>query len=154
MPTSAMRYVKARFPNDRDRTPLVVKADGLASGKGVIVCSRRDEVMEAIDRIGRKNEFGRAGAQMVIEERLEGPEVSVLAITDGRTIVTLPPAQDHKAAYDGDTGPNTGGMGAYSPNSCHERGVNGDDRRQDLGPVYPCHETEPQAISVESSTRG
>jgi phosphoribosylamine--glycine ligase len=112
---SAMRYVKARFPNERDRTPLVVKADGLASGKGVIVCSRRDEVLEAIDRIGRKNEFGRAGAQMVIEERLEGPEVSVLAITDGRTIVTLPSAQDHKAAYDGDTGPNTGGMGAYSP---------------------------------------
>lgn len=112
---SAMRYVKARYPNDRDRTPLVVKADGLASGKGVIVCSRREEVLDAIDRIGRKSEFGKAGLQMVIEERLEGPEVSVLAITDGRTIVPLPAAQDHKAAYDGDTGPNTGGMGAYSP---------------------------------------
>jgi phosphoribosylamine---glycine ligase len=112
---SATRYVKARYPNDRDRTPLVVKADGLASGKGVIVCSYRDQVLDAIDRIGRKLEFGRAGAQMVIEERLEGPEVSVLAITDGRTIVPLPSAQDHKAAYDGDTGPNTGGMGAYSP---------------------------------------
>ncbi|MBM3966451.1 MAG: phosphoribosylamine--glycine ligase [Planctomycetes bacterium] len=112
---SAMRYVKARYPNDRDRTPLVVKADGLASGKGVIVCSRRAEVLDAIDRIGRKSEFGKAGLQMVIEERLEGPEVSVLAITDGRTIVPLPAAQDHKAAYDGDNGPNTGGMGAYSP---------------------------------------
>lgn len=112
---SAMRYVKARYPNDRDRTPLVVKADGLASGKGVIVCSRREEVLDAIDRIGRKSEFGKAGLQMVIEERLEGPEVSVLAITDGRTIVPMPAAQDHKAAYDGDTGPNTGGMGAYSP---------------------------------------
>ncbi len=112
---SAMRYVKARYPNDRERTPLVVKADGLASGKGVIVCSLRDEVLDAIDRIGRKSEFGKAGLQMVIEERLEGPEVSVLAITDGRTIVPLPAAQDHKAAYDGDTGPNTGGMGAYSP---------------------------------------
>jgi phosphoribosylamine---glycine ligase len=112
---SAMRYVKSRYPNDRDRTPLVVKADGLASGKGVIVCSRREEVLEAIDRVGRKNEFGRAGLQMVIEERLEGPEVSVLAITDGKTIVPLPAAQDHKAAYDGDLGPNTGGMGAYSP---------------------------------------
>ncbi|MBU6237710.1 MAG: phosphoribosylamine--glycine ligase [Planctomycetes bacterium] len=112
---SATRYIKSRYANDRERTPLVVKADGLASGKGVIVCSYRDEVLDAIDRIGRKQEFGRAGAQMVIEERLEGPEVSVLAITDGRTIVPLPSAQDHKAAYDGDTGPNTGGMGAYSP---------------------------------------
>jgi phosphoribosylamine---glycine ligase len=112
---SAMRYVKARYPNERDRTPLVVKADGLASGKGVIVCSRREEVLDAIDRIGRKSEFGKAGLQMVIEERLDGPEVSVLAITDGRTIVPLPTAQDHKAAYDGDKGPNTGGMGAYAP---------------------------------------
>jgi phosphoribosylamine--glycine ligase len=112
---SATRYIKSRYANDRERTPLVVKADGLASGKGVIVCSYREEVLDAIDRIGRKQEFGRAGAQMVIEERLEGPEVSVLAITDGRTIVPLPSAQDHKAAYDGDTGPNTGGMGAYSP---------------------------------------
>ena len=112
---SAMRYVKARYPNEKEKTPLVVKADGLASGKGVIVCSRREDALDAIDRIGRKNEFGKAGAQMVIEERLEGPEVSILAITDGKTILTLPAAQDHKAAYDGDTGPNTGGMGAYSP---------------------------------------
>jgi len=112
---SASRYIKSRYANDRERTPLVVKADGLASGKGVIVCSYRDEVLDAIDPIGRKQEFGRAGAQMVIEERLEGPEVSVLAITDGRTIVPLPAAQDHKADYDGETVPNTGGMGAYSP---------------------------------------
>lgn len=112
---SAMRYIKARYPNERDKAPVVIKADGLASGKGVIVCSYRDEALEAIDRIGRKNEFGRAGAQMIIEERLEGPEASVLAITDGKTILTLPSAQDHKAAYDGDKGPNTGGMGAYSP---------------------------------------
>ena len=112
---SAMRYVKARFPGERDRTPLVVKADGLASGKGVLVCSRREQVLDAIERMGRKMEFGKAGLPMVIEERLEGQEVSVLAITDGRTILPLPPAQDHKAAYDGDQGPNTGGMGAYSP---------------------------------------
>jgi phosphoribosylamine--glycine ligase len=112
---SAMRYIKARYPNERDKAPVVVKADGLASGKGVIVCSRRDDALEAIDRIARKNEFGRAGSQLIIEERLEGPEASVLAITDGKTILTLPAAQDHKAAYDGDTGPNTGGMGAYSP---------------------------------------
>ncbi len=112
---SAMRYIKSRFPGDNDKAPVVVKADGLASGKGVIVCKTRDDVLEAIDRIGRKNEFGKAGSQMIIEDRLEGPEVSVLAITDGKTIVTLPPAQDHKAAYDGDKGPNTGGMGAYCP---------------------------------------
>ena len=112
---SAMRYIKARYPNERDKAHVVVKADGLASGKGVIVCSRRDDALEAIDRIARKNEFGKAGSQLIIEERLEGPEVSVLAITDGKTILTLPPAQDHKAAFDGDTGPNTGGMGAYSP---------------------------------------
>jgi len=112
---SAMRYIKARYPNEKDKAPVVLKADGLASGKGVIVCAYRDEALEAIDRIGRKNEFGKAGSQMIIEERLEGPEASVLAITDGKTILVLPPAQDHKAAYDGDTGPNTGGMGAYSP---------------------------------------
>ncbi|MFN7333802.1 MAG: phosphoribosylamine--glycine ligase, partial [bacterium] len=112
---SAMRYIKTRYPNEREKAPVVLKADGLASGKGVIVCSYRDEALEAIDRIGRKNEFGRGGAQLIIEERLEGPEASVLAITDGKTILTLPSAQDHKAAYDGDKGPNTGGMGAYSP---------------------------------------
>lgn len=112
---SAMRYVKARYPDDREKAPIVVKADGLASGKGVIVCSYREEALDAIDRIGRKNEFGKAGSQIVIEERLEGPEVSVLAITDGKTLFTLPPAQDHKPAFDGDTGPNTGGMGAYCP---------------------------------------
>ncbi len=112
---SAMRYVKSHFPGDNDRAPIVVKADGLASGKGVIVCSYREEALDAIDRIGRKNEFGKAGSQIVIEERLEGPEVSVLAITDGKTLFTLPPAQDHKPAFDNDKGPNTGGMGAYCP---------------------------------------
>ncbi|XZE18247.1 phosphoribosylamine--glycine ligase [Pirellulaceae bacterium SH449] len=112
---SAMRYIKARYPNENDKAPVVVKADGLASGKGVIVCSRRNDALEAIDRVARKNEFGKAGSQLIIEDRLEGPEASVLVITDGKTLLTLPSAQDHKAAYDGDKGPNTGGMGAYSP---------------------------------------
>ncbi|MCU0712320.1 MAG: phosphoribosylamine--glycine ligase [Pirellula sp.] len=112
---SAMRYIKARYPNENDKAPVVVKADGLASGKGVIVCSRRSDALDAIDRVARKNEFGKAGSQLIIEDRLEGPEASVLVITDGKTILALPPAQDHKAAYDGDKGPNTGGMGAYSP---------------------------------------
>ncbi|HWB09998.1 MAG TPA: phosphoribosylamine--glycine ligase [Pirellulales bacterium] len=103
------------FLSEREDVPVVVKADGLASGKGVIVCSGRAEALEAVDRIARAKEFGAAGNQIVIEERLEGQEASVLAISDGQTIVTLPPCQDHKRAYDGDKGPNTGGMGAYSP---------------------------------------
>lgn len=114
-PDDAMRFIKGRFPGERDRCPVVVKADGLAAGKGVIVCKRRGDALEAIDRIARRKEFGSAGMQMIIEERLEGQEASVLAITDGRTILPLPAAQDHKPAFDGDTGPNTGGMGAYCP---------------------------------------
>lgn len=114
-PDDAMRFIKGRFPGERDRCPVVVKADGLAAGKGVIVCKRRPDALEAIDRISRQREFGSAGAQMIIEERLEGQEASVFAITDGRTILPFPPAQDHKPAFDGDTGPNTGGMGAYCP---------------------------------------
>jgi phosphoribosylamine--glycine ligase len=106
----AMTYLK-----DREDVPVVVKADGLAAGKGVMVCSGRTEALEAVERIGGAKEFGDAGNQIVIEERLDGQEVSVLAITDGQTIITLPPAQDHKRAFDGDTGPNTGGMGAYCP---------------------------------------
>ncbi|MCR4413111.1 MAG: phosphoribosylamine--glycine ligase, partial [Thermoguttaceae bacterium] len=95
--------------------PIVVKADGLAAGKGVIVCDNRQQALEAVDRIARQRVFGEAGNQLVIEERLHGEEASVLAITDGQTIVTLQPAQDHKRAKDGDQGPNTGGMGAYCP---------------------------------------
>lgn len=112
---SAERYVKDRYPSDDEDVPLVVKADGLAAGKGAVVCSSRGEALEAIDRIARRREFGDAGAQLVIEERLNGQEASVLAITDGQTILTLPAAQDHKPALDGDRGPNTGGMGAYCP---------------------------------------
>ncbi|HEX5104147.1 MAG TPA: phosphoribosylamine--glycine ligase [Pirellulaceae bacterium] len=112
---SATRYVMDRYASDEESCPLVVKANGLASGKGVFVCSTRRDAVEAIDRIARQREFGSAGKQILIEERLDGQEASVLALTDGRTILTLPPAQDHKRAHDGDTGPNTGGMGAYCP---------------------------------------
>jgi phosphoribosylamine---glycine ligase len=110
---SARRFVEDRYPTGDAQ--LVVKADGLAAGKGVVVCSSRREAIEAIERIARRREFGDAGKQIVIEERLHGEEASVLAITDGQTIVPLPPCQDHKPAFDGDTGPNTGGMGAYCP---------------------------------------
>ena len=114
-PDEATQHVWDRYPKENEEVPLVVKADGLAAGKGVIVCSRRDEVLAAIDQIARQRVFGDAGRELVLEERLDGQEASVLAITDGRTILTLPPAQDHKPAYDGDRGPNTGGMGAYCP---------------------------------------
>lgn len=103
------------FLKDRDDVPVVVKADGLAAGKGVIVCDNREQALDAVDRIAGKREFGSAGNQLVIEERLHGQEASVLALTDGRTVLAMPPCQDHKPAWDGDTGPNTGGMGAYSP---------------------------------------
>jgi phosphoribosylamine--glycine ligase len=100
---------------DREDLPMVVKADGLAAGKGVIVCANREEALAAVERITGMQEFGAAGSQLVIEERLVGQEASVLAITDGQAIITLPAAQDHKPALDGDKGPNTGGMGAFSP---------------------------------------
>lgn len=104
-----------RFLEQRNDVPVVVKADGLAAGKGVMVCDNRAQALEAVEQIARQKVFGEAGNRLVIEERLVGQEASVLAITDGRTILTLPPAQDHKPAGDGDTGPNTGGMGAYCP---------------------------------------
>lgn len=111
----AQRYIKELYPEADAPCPVVVKADGLAAGKGVIVCSHRRDALDAIERIAGKREFGDAGKSLVIEERLIGQEASVLAITDGSTILTLPAAQDHKPAYDGDLGPNTGGMGAYCP---------------------------------------
>ncbi len=112
---SAERFINERYGEMPDDVPLVVKADGLAAGKGAIVCSNRNEALEAIDIIAREKRFGTAGNRLIIEDRLVGEEASILAITDGRTILSLPPAQDHKRAYDGDLGPNTGGMGAYCP---------------------------------------
>jgi phosphoribosylamine--glycine ligase len=97
--------------------PCVVKADGLAAGKGVVVCDDADQARRAAERMLVDGEFGDAGRRILVEERLVGQEVSVLAISDGKTLVTLPPCQDHKAAWDGDRGPNTGGMGAYCPAS-------------------------------------
>lgn len=94
--------------------PCVVKADGLAAGKGVLICASKEEATKAVEHIFA-GAFGDAGAEVVIEELLEGPEVSVLALCDGERFLTLPPAQDHKRRFEGDTGPNTGGMGAYAP---------------------------------------
>jgi phosphoribosylamine--glycine ligase len=105
----AERYLRQRG------APVVVKADGLAAGKGVIVCATAAEAMEALERIMIKREFGDAGQRVVIEDCLTGEEASFLAFTDGATVLPMPSSQDHKAIYDDDRGPNTGGMGAYSP---------------------------------------
>ncbi|MBN1346892.1 MAG: phosphoribosylamine--glycine ligase [Phycisphaerae bacterium] len=95
--------------------PIVVKAAGLAAGKGVIVCDDPPDALLALERIMKKHEFGSAGDTVVVEERLEGQEVSILAFVDGRNIYVMESSQDHKAIGAGDTGPNTGGMGAYCP---------------------------------------
>ena len=94
---------------------MVLKADGLAAGKGVYVCDNLRQAMEAIDQIMIRRIYGKAGDRLILEERLDGQETSILALTDGRTIVPLESSQDHKRAFDHDEGPNTGGMGAYSP---------------------------------------
>jgi phosphoribosylamine--glycine ligase len=96
--------------------PVVVKADGLCGGKGVLVTSSPDEATAFIERLMEKKEFGESGARLVLEEGLVGREVSYIVLTDGEHIVPLVPAQDYKRAFDGDEGPNTGGMGAYSSN--------------------------------------
>jgi phosphoribosylamine--glycine ligase len=108
---AAIDYVRSRV-----HAP-VIKAAGLAKGKGVIVPMTIPEAVAAIDRIMIKREFGDAGAKVLIEEKLEGPEVSVLALVDGKNILMLPPCQDHKRLKDGDLGPNTGGMGAFCPST-------------------------------------
>ncbi len=95
--------------------PVVVKADGLAAGKGVILCENANEARAAIQLIMQDRAFGDAGGRIVIEEWLRGKEISLLALCDGKTALPLEGAEDHKTVFDGDTGPNTGGMGAYSP---------------------------------------
>jgi phosphoribosylamine---glycine ligase len=99
----------------RQSRPQVIKADGLAAGKGVVVCDSSDQAIAVIDNMMIKKEFGAAGTRVVIEERLSGEEVSFIALCDGKTIMPLAPSQDHKRIYADDKGPNTGGMGAYSP---------------------------------------
>ena len=98
-----------------DLFPVVVKADGLAAGKGVVICTSRQQALAAVAEMMKDRRFGEAGRRIVIEEFLRGEEASVHAITDGTTLLVMPSSQDHKRIGEGDTGPNTGGMGAYSP---------------------------------------
>lgn len=103
------------FLDNREEGPIVVKASGLAAGKGVTVAANNGEALAAVRECMEVSRFGHAGAVVVLEEFLEGEEVSLICITDGQTLVPLEPAQDHKQVYDEDKGPNTGGMGAFSP---------------------------------------
>jgi len=105
----AVAYIK------KERAPIVVKADGLAAGKGVYVAATVEQALQAIDDIMVKRVFGEAGDQVVIEEQLQGEEASFIAFSDGKQVLPLASSQDHKPIYDNDQGPNTGGMGAYSP---------------------------------------
>ena len=108
-PAAAEEFVRERAE------PVVIKATGLAKGKGVTLCYRTGDALEAIDRIMRTRVFGEAGERIVVEEMLRGPECSILAFVDRKNMYVLEPSQDHKPVEDGDTGPMTGGMGAYSP---------------------------------------
>lgn len=103
--------------------PLVLKADGLALGKGVLICETKEEALEGLQTIMVDHKFGDAGQRVVVEEFMEGPEVSVLAFCDGKTVLPMVSAQDHKRAFDGDEGPNTGGMGTFSPSRYYTKEV-------------------------------
>jgi phosphoribosylamine--glycine ligase len=126
---AALAYV------DRHSEPLVVKASGLAGGKGAIVCATRAEATKAVRAMLETGQFGDAGRTLVIETFLEGEEISVMAVTDGRDLELLPVAQDHKRLLEGDTGPNTGGMGAYSPVALGSPGLLERVKRDVLSPT-------------------
>jgi len=128
-PRAAIEYLQTRD------TPQVVKAAGLAKGKGVFVAANLEEAVAAVERIMEKREFGSAGDRVVIEERLKGPEVSVFALVDGRNISVLDACQDHKRLGEGDTGPNTGGMGAYCPTPVIDAEIMDEVQRKILVPT-------------------
>jgi phosphoribosylamine---glycine ligase len=111
---SETRYEAERYINEIP-IPIVIKADGLAAGKGVFICDTKDTALDTLDDLFTRKKLGEAGEKVVIEDFMEGEELSILVITDGKDFVTLPTAQDHKRILDGDQGKNTGGMGAYAP---------------------------------------
>ncbi len=109
------KYEEARDYLNEVSYPTVVKADGLAAGKGTFICATLEEAVTALDKIMIERIFGKSGKKVIVEEFMQGEEASIIAITDGENLVYLPSAQDHKAIFDNDEGPNTGGMGAYAP---------------------------------------
>jgi phosphoribosylamine--glycine ligase len=112
-PEHGSEIIRSHFA--QNPSGLVIKADGIAAGKGVIIAESESQALAAIDLMMVKRAFGEAGDRLIIEERLEGEEASIMAFTDGHKVIAMPPSQDHKRVFDGDGGPNTGGMGAYSP---------------------------------------
>ena len=143
--SAAMDYVESRNP------PIVVKADGLAAGKGVIVAQTRDEARHAVHDMISGGKFGAAGQRVVIEEFVAGEETSFMVISDGVNAIPLASSQDHKARDNGDAGPNTGGMGAYSPSSImskalHDRIIcvlDGGSRQANLADLYKKNKMQP-----------
>jgi phosphoribosylamine--glycine ligase len=115
--------------------PVVIKASGLAAGKGVSACGSIPEAYAAIDAMLSEHSFGSAGDEILVEEFMEGEELSLFAITDGENFVSMLPSQDHKRLNDGDSGPNTGGMGAYAPVSIATRELVSDAERRIIGPT-------------------
>jgi phosphoribosylamine--glycine ligase len=117
-------YDKAKEYVLSQEMPIVIKADGLALGKGVLICQSHEEAVAALDEIMVDKKFGASGSKVVVEEFLTGPEVSVLSFCDGKTVVPMVSAQDHKRAYDNDEGLNTGGMGTFSPSRIYTPEIN------------------------------
>jgi len=115
--------------------PVVIKADGLAAGKGVVIAHTREEAERTLDEFMRQRTLGSAGERVVLEERLVGEELSFIVLTDGRAILPLVPTQDHKAVFDNDQGPNTGGMGAYSEDSILDESLRGEIIRNIVAPT-------------------
>lgn len=132
----AVEYIKTA------EYPLVIKADGLALGKGVIIAENREKAEEALKAIMVEKIFGNSGNQVVIEEFLTGTEVSVLAFTDGKTIIPMVSSQDHKRAYDGDKGPNTGGMGTFSPSRVYTPDIAKEVEKNIMEPTIKAMEQE------------
>ena len=161
-PGEAVAYIR------KQGAPIVVKADGLAAGKGVIVCKTVEEAIQSVEQIMLKRIFGDAGRQVVVEEYLVGEEASYIAFTDGKVILPMASSQDHKCVFDRDEGPNTGGMGAYSPapvvtDQVHERILGrilrpiiqgmGDEGRPYKGVLYAglmIHDNHPKVLEFNA----
>jgi len=139
IPTSEYKvfssYVHAEEYVRLKGVPIVIKADGLAAGKGVFVCSTVNEAVDALKKVMKDRAFGEAGDQVIVEECLKGEEVSFMAISDGETLIPLASSQDHKRIFDRDKGPNTGGMGAYSPASIIDDTLTAEIMEKVMNPV-------------------